>query len=282
MRRNKPRENEIKMFKDVHVHSWEDGTSGADVLRAMDKVEMEKMVVFSPPRLENDSNEAEIESIESISRLCAEDPERLIGFAWIEPTLSDAAAHAELAVNDKKLKGFKMIPNHWYPYEERFFPVYASIEKLGKPILFHSGILYAMGDSSRFCRPCFFEVLLHFPKIKFALAHIGWPWTDECIATLGRMRAASGGDNEKMQMYIDTTRGTPRFYRKEVLDKALKFAGPGRLIYGSDEVLPSELTKTQERVRSDHDIIVEELGYTEEDFNKIVNENFEDFLLPIS
>ena len=31
----------------------------------------------------------------------------------------------------------------------------------------------------------------------------------------------------------------------------------------------------------DRDIIVNDLGYKEEDFNKIINTNFEDFLKPL-
>lgn len=267
------------MFKDVHVHCLKE-VKGSDILKTMDKVGMEKVVLISPHT--HESNESAVESIDIIARMCSENPERLIGFAWIEPTLSDAVRHVERAINEKGLQGIKMIPDHWYPYEERIFPVYEKIEELKKPILFHSGILYGNGDSSRFCRPCFFEVMLHFPQAKFALAHIAWPWTDECIATFGRMRANAGGDMSKCQMYIDITRGTPRYYRTDALDKALKFAGSDRIIYGSDDCVPSEadFAYAREGADVDRDIIVNELGYTEDDYNKIVNENFEDFLRP--
>ena len=80
--------------------------------------------------------------------------------------------------------------NHWYPpYDERIFPVYEKIQQLKVPILFYSGILSGNRDSSRFCRPVNFEVMIDLPKIRFALAHIGWPWTDECIAVAGRFAA---------------------------------------------------------------------------------------------
>jgi predicted TIM-barrel fold metal-dependent hydrolase len=183
---------------------------------------------------------------------------------------------------DKGLKGIKMIPDHWYPYEERFFPVYEKVQELRRPMLFHSGILFGNMDSSRFCRPVFYEVMLHFPRIKFALAHISWPWTDECIAVAGRMRAAAVRDEQRqMQMYIDTTRGTPAFYRAEALDKALKYLGPERLIYGSDDHAPGELSYSRRSFDADREITCRQLARSEEDFRKITSDNLDAFLTPL-
>lgn len=264
------------MFSDCHVHtSWE--ADGREILKAMDRVEMDRVCLMAPHVTE--SNEQAVESIEAIARICAADPERLLGFAWIEPTLSEAVDHVRMAA-DKGLPGVKMIPNHWYPYEERLFPVYAKIEEVRKPIIFHSGILYGNADSSRFCRPVYYEAMIHFPKLKFALAHISWPWTDECVAVFGRMRAAVGYKTEASQMYIDITRGTPAYYREDALDKALKFAGPGRLIYGSDDHARSDFTYARRGVDTDRQIICEVLGHSAEDFGKIASDNLTDFLRP--
>ncbi len=266
------------MFSDCHIHCGRQA-DGSEVLKAMDAQEMDRALLIAPPM--KDSNEELVESIEIISRICAPDPDRLIGFAWIEPPLSGSVDHVQMAA-DKGLRGIKMIPDHWYPYEERFFPVYERIQEVHKPILFHSGILFGNMDSSRFCRPVNYEVMIHFPKVKFALAHISWPWTDECIAVAGRMRAAvSRGDIGQMQMYIDTTRGTPDSYRTDALDKALKYLGPERLIYGSDDHAPGDLGYARRGIDADRQIICEQLGYSEEDFRKIAGTNLEGFLTPM-
>ncbi len=266
------------MYHDCHIH-WRAETNGRDVLTAMDKQEMQKAVLIGPHRTE--TNEQVVESIGVIADICALDPDRLLGLVWIEPTLSEAADHVERAIADHGLAGIKMIPDHWYPYEERFFPVYRKIEELRVPLLFHSGILFGNMDSSRFCRPVFYEVMLHFPRLKFALAHISWPWTDECIAVGGRMRAASRrGDVPEMQMFVDITRGTPDFYRKDALDRALRYLGPERLIYGSDDRIPGELSRSRKGVETDREIICGDLGWSEDDFDKIARRNLEDFLTP--
>ena len=66
-------------------------------------------------------------------KIVAENPERLIGFAWIDPLLPNAKNEVERVIVDYRLQGIKMIPNHLYPYEERIFPVYERIEELGLP-----------------------------------------------------------------------------------------------------------------------------------------------------
>ena len=86
------------MFNDCHIH-MRDETTGKEVLRAMDKVGMEQAVLFSPHW--HESNARAVESIDAAAALVAEDPERLIGFAWIEPTLSEAVQQVEYAINDK-------------------------------------------------------------------------------------------------------------------------------------------------------------------------------------
>jgi predicted TIM-barrel fold metal-dependent hydrolase len=268
------------MFSDLHVHHNPGKLTGKKLLRTMDKVGMRRMAVLAPYM--GESNERQKESTDMVAKLCAQDPKRLVAFAWIEPRLSGAVSAVEYAVQKKKIKGIKMIPHHWYPYEERLFPVYGKIEELRKPILFHSGILWGFEDSSRFCRPAFYEALLHFPKLKFALAHISWPWTDECIAVAGRMRAAARAEKgRRMQMYIDTTRGTPDLYRKDALYKAITYAGADRLIFGTDSGT-GDLSRATKHFTDDRRIIVDELGFSQKDFEKIMLRNFDDFLKPMA
>ena len=266
------------MYSDCHIHCRNEA-KGADILRAMDAREMEKAVLIAPHMTGSDKEV--VESIKLIDAICAPDPERLIGFAFVDPSLPGAVGHVRMAV-DKGLKGFKLMPDHWYPYEERMFPTYAAIEKARKPMLWHSGILWANMDSSRFCQPVNYEVLMHFPKVKFALAHISWPWTDECLAVAGRIRAAarrSDGGRE-MQMYVDITRGTPGPWRQDALDKALKYVGPEYLIYGSDNTAPGDLAGSRRSVDEDRQIVCGVLGRTQAEFEKVARTNLDGFLTP--
>jgi predicted TIM-barrel fold metal-dependent hydrolase len=266
------------MYSDCHIHCRA-GADGNEILRAMDAREMEKAVLIAPHMTKSDSEV--VESIGLIEATCAPDPERLLGFAFVDPSLPGAVDHVRMAV-DRGLKGFKLMPDHWYPYEERLFPTYAAIEEVRKPMLWHSGILWGNMDSSRFCQPVFYEVLIHFPKVKFALAHISWPWTDECLAVAGRIRAAARRDEgRQMQMFVDITRGTPDFYRVDALDKALKYLGAGQLVFGSDNTAPGDFAGSRRAVEADREIICSVLGRPEADFDRIARQNIEDWLSPM-
>jgi len=227
------------MVINCHVHCHGD-EKAKDALKAMDKCGIDKIFLFAPPPRRMTMRD----SIDSVAKIAAESKGRIIPFAWIEPTLKGAVAEVERGANKCGIKGVKMIPNRWFPWEERCFPVYEKIEELGLPVLFHSGILWSYGDTSRFCRPVNFEIMLEFPGIRFALAHIGWPWTDECFAVLGKVRATRRRkDMDPKQMFIDITPGTPPSYRREVMKKALEIAGEDYLLFGTDSGALGERAK---------------------------------------
>lgn len=172
-----------------------------------------------------------------------------------------------------------MIANHWYPCDETVFPVYEKAGELNAPIIFHSGILYFHGDSSRFNRPVFWEPLLHFPKVRFALAHISWPWVDECLALYGRFRALnSEGREHPHQMWIDTTPGTPPAWREDALRKTLSFAGDEYILWGSDSVGTGIHEHGVDVLRSDRQLLHQQLGAPAETERRWLGENALRFL----
>ncbi len=261
---------------DVHIHSLGD-EDPKQLLEAMDGAGVDRSVVFAPFPGEADEQHAKIDYVVSLAEAA---PDRLIPFAWIEPFHDGCCEALEYAVKEKGVTGLKMIPNHWYPYSDEAMKVYEKAQELRIPILFHSGILWGHKDSSRFCRPVYFEALMHTPKVKFALAHISWPWTDECIAVLGRMRAAASREGGEMQMYIDCTPGTPDFYRSEAFDRAIKYCGIDRLMYGSDSRVATKADSLGNHIAGDTKFL-SDLGVSEADMQKYFSSNFDDFMTPM-
>jgi predicted TIM-barrel fold metal-dependent hydrolase len=282
---------------DCHVHS-EGDESADEVIKAMDRAGVDKAIIMSPypgERIDHNptkygqfshsgvNEELQEKSTRFISRLQAEAPDRIFAFAWIEPKLKGTVRNVEDAITKFECRGIKMIPDHWYPHDPKFFELYGKVQELRAPILFHSGILYAFKDSSRYCRPCNYEVLVNFPEVKFALAHISWPWTDECIALYGRFRSNlvprfySDEMAKEMQMFIDTSPGTPVFYRREVFRKALLFGAGDSMMFGSDSLSASNLDGASTIAEMDKGII-RELGFSDEIIRKVQSENIERYL----
>jgi len=222
-----------------------------------------------------------IRDSDSLAKACATDPKRLLGFARIDPRIEGITDEIKRCREDLKLPGIKMLPDHWAPCDDFMFPVYETIEAMGMPIIFHSGILWGNADSSRFCRPALYESVIHFPKLTIALAHIGWPWVDECIAVVNRFVHLARREKRKHpQVFIDTTPGTPPIYRKDAFKKALACCGIDNMIYGSDLGLPrSDLAATVERMASD-EAILRELGCNDDDVEKMLGTNLDKLFEP--
>jgi len=239
---------------DCHVHMVDQVSDASAIVDAMSRNGVERMLVLS--KNERKSLDVTRQNLQHAKDLCDQARDRLTPLAWLEPTINGMGDLARTALCDMGFAGIKIIPDHWFIHEERLEPWWDLMNELSAAILFHTGILYGHEDGSRFCRPVYLEKLLHYPRIRFAMAHISWPWCEECLAVMGRMRAAG---NPQWQSYIDTTPGTPPHIRKAALANAIDFCGPDRVMFGSDAWVPGDLSLQKQHIDTDMRIL-EELG----------------------
>ncbi len=124
------------------------------------------------------------------------------------------------------------------PYDDhRYFRVYEEAEKLGLPILFHTGVSARFTDtdrvwrtSSAFMRPVFLETIaIAFPGLNIIGAHLGWPWFWEASSIM----------LVNPNIYFDLS-GIDRageFYPQLLNFKELFWAGEshwGKLVFGTE------------------------------------------------
>ncbi len=169
-----------------------------------------------------------------------------------------------------------MIPTRWYPADDAPQACFTKIDEHGKPMLFHTGILWGTTDSSKHCRPAFFEIMLHYPKIRFAMAHLSWPWTDECFAVCGKFQAAEGYPKE-WRCFADMTCGAPRLWKVEAMRKGLYYLGDRQFLYGSDAFNPEDPEQLKGTFAMDREIL-QECGCSEESMQRIFMTNAERWL----
>ena len=239
----------------VHVGNLEDA---AGLLRLMDANGVQRMLILSES--ERISPRKTLVNLRALAKYAAADRSRLGCLAWINPTIPNAAGLAELALTELGYCGLKIIPDHWYPYEPRLEPFWEKMNALKTSILFHTGTLWEFEDGSRFCHPEYLEKLMNYPNIRFAMAHISWPWCEECLAVMGRMKAAVGYTKPGWQSYIDLTPGAPRHVRKQAIANAIDFCGGvDHIMWGTDSSTGKDLSRQKEILDSDL-AIFKELG----------------------
>jgi len=183
-------------------------------------------------------------SNESVAEAVAAYPERLIGFASVDPH-KGVVARRELrrAVDELGLKGLKVLPHlvELRPNDREMYPLYEEAQILGIPVLFHSGTQFHAGTKIKYCRPIDIdEVAVDFPELKLIIAHFGWPWYEEAMAVCQR----------NPNVFFNIAGWAPRHIPEFVIrymDRVLK----DKALFGSDYPL---LSRTR---------IVKELGEIE-------------------
>ncbi|MCI8375181.1 MAG: amidohydrolase [Lachnospiraceae bacterium] len=123
-----------------------------------------------------------IVSNEEVKSLVDRYPDRLIGFAGVDPRRPDALEVLERAFTELGMKGLKLSPamQYFMPGDPIMKPVYELCLKYDKPILFEAGMTWVKNSPSRYSNPLNFEeVAIEYPKLRMCLGHFGWPWTRE-------------------------------------------------------------------------------------------------------
>lgn len=117
------------------------------------------------------------------------DPQRLVGFAGIDPTEPGAPRDVKLAKNELRLRGITLSPGDqdFHPTDSRAMRVYALAEELQMPILFHPVGQLTEQSKLEYSRPFLLdEVARTFPQLRLIVAQMGQPWVDETICLLGK------------------------------------------------------------------------------------------------
>jgi predicted TIM-barrel fold metal-dependent hydrolase len=116
-------------------------------------------------------------------------PQKLIGFAGIDPTEEGAVEEVHVAKEDLRLRGLTVSPPNqdFHPADSRAMDVYAAAEKLGMPILFHPSGQFSEKSKLEYGRPYLLdEVARSFPNLRIVIAQMGQPWIEETIVMLGK------------------------------------------------------------------------------------------------
>ena len=255
------------------------------ILNAIDAAKVDKVALFAeePAYFEKDFRKVKEHNKGRMDRLfqwCDHSDNRMLPIYFLNPTEVDAIEQAEEAV-ERGAVGFKVICDTHMPGDERAMPVYQRIADMGKSILFHTGILWDWGDNGNYNRPCNWECMMNVSNIKFAMAHISWPWTDECLAVYGKFACMKWHPSYRNQeIYIDMTPGTPDNYRQKVINNFHDVNYEGtceHLLFGTDLFTGDfDANWIVEYAKQDTERLLK-AGFTQETVDKILYHNAMEF-----
>lgn len=244
---------------DVHTHTSGSGSDGPvdAVVRCMDQCGVEQAFMFAP-MLQPHGLQLTDGNLDDIRRhndyiawFCAQSPERLLAFCVLNPNpmlrrgdidaaVASMVEEARRCYHELGIRGVKLVPDNWSVRDPRVAPLFAELAELGMYAAFHSGI-FLDERSSEFCRPASYEGLHLIPGFHGHVAHLSWPWVDECIAMLAMETFhALHTPKDHWQLKVDLAFGCPPDWQLESLRKAFDMLPHDMLMYASDVFWPCD------------------------------------------
>jgi predicted TIM-barrel fold metal-dependent hydrolase len=245
------------MIIDMHTHLWPASSTSADLLSYFEKRKMADRLshYFSAEGLlelmEKHSIAGSVVSAIPLSRgMKNEDlapfndhvegevvhaDGKLMGFCTVDPLGgAESVRVVRHCIEERGFRGLKLHPciQEFYPYDERVFPLYETMQEFGLPILMHTGGLGIVGFRDRFGHPEYLDdVACLFPGLPIIMGHGGRLWYDETAILLRK--------HPNIYADISTNFGRSKDARSEpltwMLDKVKIWAGSlNSILYGSD------------------------------------------------
>jgi uncharacterized protein len=173
-------------------------------------------------------------SNEEIADLAAAHPDVLIPFGSIDPARGVAGIRAaRRLVEEHGVRGFKFHPSFqsFLPNDPGVYPLYAEIESLGVPALFHTGqtgigagLPGGRGIKLRYSDPMLLDdVAADFPGLTVIMAHPSVPWQDAAISVA----------THKANVYIDLSGWSPKYFPPQLVH-AISRQLKHKVLFGSD------------------------------------------------
>lgn len=178
-------------------------------------------------------------SSEDIATQAAEHADVLIPFGSVDPHQgAGAVARARRLVSEFGVRGFKFHPSlqGFAPDDPVFRSLWAAIEELGVPALFHTGqngigagLPGGRGIKLRYSNPILLDdVAADFPQLTVILAHPSVPWQAEAISMA----------THKSNVFIDLSGWRPKYFPPELV-RAAGGMLRSKVLFGSDYPLIS-------------------------------------------
>ena len=137
----------------------------------------------------------------------------------------------EYWVKEKGAKIFKFYPpEDTYINDPDLWPFYKRAEELEIVLDIHTGFSWVPPGKSKYALPIYLDdVARDFPELKLVAFHMGYPYCDD----LNMIAMGHPNVYPCLSLLFPWSLSSPRKFAK-IIGEALKFAGPDKIIWGTD------------------------------------------------
>ena len=191
-------------------------------LKAMQAVDHAIVLAFDAPDI------GLVVPNEYVAEYVAQHPEKLIGFASVDPKRPRAGYILEDAVKRLGLRGLKIAPiyQHFDPWSSEALTLLEAANALRIPVLWHQGTTFVRDAPLIHARPVLLdEIARRFPELRMWVAHLGHPWCDELAVVV----------RKHPHLYTDMSAVHPRplqFYF--AMMSAVEYGIADKILFGTD------------------------------------------------
>jgi uncharacterized protein len=165
---------------------------------------------------------------EVVADYVAQHPDKLVGWASVDPNEPDCVERLDHAVGELGLRGLKLGPvyQHFDPQDRRHWPLFRRCAELDLPIMWHQGATFPSRARLKWADPLQLEdVAMDFPELRMIIAHLGHPWEESAIVLA---RKCPG-------VYLDISAVHYRPWRYwQAMTTAMEYGVAHKLLLGSD------------------------------------------------
>ena len=168
-----------------------------------------------------------------IAQGAADNNDVLIPFGSVDPNRVDAVDRVAALIEDHGVRGFKFHPTvqDFDPSDEKYYPIYETLQKAGVVALFHTGqtgigagMRGGRGLKLGLSNPMLLDgVAADFGDLQIVMAHPSVPWQDEALSVA----------THKHNTWIDLSGWSPKYFPKELVRYANSIIKK-RVLFGSD------------------------------------------------
>ncbi|MCX7912586.1 MAG: amidohydrolase family protein [Dehalococcoidales bacterium] len=150
---------------------------------------------------------------------------------FIQRGIKNALWELDYLVQEKGCKIVKFYPpEDTYINDERLWPFYKRCEELGVIVSIHTGFSWCPPGKSKYCVPILLEdVVNDFWDLKVIAFHAGWPYCHD----LNMIALTHPNVYISLSLIMSWSQNAPRRLA-EIIGEAIQFAGPERIIWGTD------------------------------------------------